>query len=54
MKDKKRPGVRRVRCGGAWDYYTRSCRCAYRYWNHPDDRFDSLGFRIVFKKGTRK
>ena len=54
MKDKKRPGVRRISRGSSWYSRARSCRCAYRYWYHPDYRDDAFGFRIVFKKGTKK
>jgi formylglycine-generating enzyme required for sulfatase activity len=55
MKDKhKRPGGGRVFRSGSWNFDARLCRCAARNWNYPDFRYDDLGFRIVFKKGTRK
>ena len=34
--------------GGCWNNNSRNLRAAYRYWNHPEYRFDFLiGFRCV-------
>jgi len=37
----------RVLRGGAFSYNVSYVRCACRYWNLPDDRYDSYGFRVV-------
>jgi formylglycine-generating enzyme required for sulfatase activity len=37
---------RRVLRGGAFDDYEYSIRCAYRGYNHPNDRDWNLGFRV--------
>ena len=37
----------RVVRGGSWGYNQRGARCAYRFWNNPDYRNGSAGFRIV-------
>jgi formylglycine-generating enzyme required for sulfatase activity len=38
----------RVLRGGSWDNHQDLARCAYRYWNGPDNRyFDRFGFRVV-------
>jgi len=39
-------GVRVVR-GGSFGNVAQNVRCAYRDWNIPNDRYDSLGFRVV-------
>jgi formylglycine-generating enzyme required for sulfatase activity len=39
-------GIRVIR-GGSWDYDASACAVAYRNITYPDDRFDSLGFRVV-------
>ncbi len=33
--------------GGSWYLLPRNCRCAHRYWNTPDSRNYSSGFRVV-------
>jgi formylglycine-generating enzyme required for sulfatase activity len=33
--------------GGSWCHDRYSARCAFRDWNVPDDRSDSVGFRLV-------
>lgn len=38
-------GAVRVIRGGSWVISTRLVRAAYRYWAHPGDRLDALGFR---------
>jgi formylglycine-generating enzyme required for sulfatase activity len=40
-------GASRVVRGGSWNVHARSCRCAYRGRNEPDDRDDDLGFRCA-------
>ncbi len=37
----------RVVRGGSWYDHSVDVRCAFRNWNHPDDRDDSIGFRLV-------
>ena len=37
----------RVRRGGAWDDYAGSARSAVRSFNNPDDRYHSIGFRVL-------
>ena len=32
--------------GGSWDNHPRYCRSAYRNLNHPDDRLNTVGFRV--------
>jgi formylglycine-generating enzyme required for sulfatase activity len=39
--------TRKVIRGGSWRFNADSARCALRYHHRPDDRGDSLGFRIV-------
>ena len=39
-------GVSRVLRGGSWDFNSRLCRAAYRYFITPDDRFNDVGFRV--------
>lgn len=39
-------GSNRVYRGGGWDNGARSCRVSYRYYNSPDYRCSSLGFRL--------
>jgi formylglycine-generating enzyme required for sulfatase activity len=39
--------ARKVIRGGSWRFNADSARCALRYHHRPDDRGDSLGFRIV-------
>jgi formylglycine-generating enzyme required for sulfatase activity len=41
-------GSYRVLRGGSWYDDARDGRCAYRYWNGPDSRYDNVGFRVVF------
>ena len=36
----------RVLRGGSWYYSPRDCRSASRYYNHPDDVNDCIGFRV--------
>jgi formylglycine-generating enzyme required for sulfatase activity len=38
--------LRAVR-GGAWCFTTRRSRAAYRYWNHPLERLNDLGLRVM-------
>ena len=33
--------------GGSWSVGARSCRCAYRLRDEPDDRSGGLGFRCA-------
>jgi hypothetical protein len=33
--------------GGAWNNNWNNARCAYRNNNHPDNRNDNIGFRVV-------
>ena len=40
-------GGDRVIRGGSWSDCARFCRAAYRYWNHPGNRNDWLGFRLA-------
>ena len=40
-------GSYRVLRGGAWDYYARSCRSAYRSNDGPSDRIYINGFRVA-------
>jgi len=37
----------RVVRGGSWGDYPRYCRSAFRLYYTPDDRFGSIGFRVV-------
>jgi formylglycine-generating enzyme required for sulfatase activity len=39
-------GTTRLLRGGSWDYDPRYCRSAYRSYNHPDNRFNVIGFRV--------
>lgn len=41
---------RRVLRGGAWNFYARACRPAFRYWYIPAKRDSSFGFRVVAAK----
>jgi formylglycine-generating enzyme required for sulfatase activity len=38
---------RRILRGGAFDSAARSVRCACRNWNFPEERDDTIGFRVV-------
>lgn len=38
---------RRVLRGGAFSYFAELARCAFRYLDYPDLRFDLIGFRVV-------
>jgi formylglycine-generating enzyme required for sulfatase activity len=40
-------GSNRVIRGGRWDNDDWNCRTAYRNGNHPADRDNDLGFRLV-------
>jgi formylglycine-generating enzyme required for sulfatase activity len=40
-------GAKRVIRGGSWRFDANSARCALRYTHAPQDKGDSLGFRIV-------
>lgn len=40
-------GTKHVLRGGSWGSYAQHCRSAYRGINSPDDRSNSIGFRIV-------
>ena len=33
--------------GGSWNNNQKNARCAYRNDNHPDNRNDNIGFRVV-------
>ena len=52
MKDKHKSPYR-IR-GGSWYDDARSCRSAFGSDWRPGIRYDDLGFRVVFKKGTKK
>ena len=41
-------GSRRVLHGGGWDYSAESCRAAYRGDFNPGNRYNFIGFRLVF------
>jgi formylglycine-generating enzyme required for sulfatase activity len=41
--------VLRVVRGGSWFYHHDLACCAFRYWSHPDDRDDNIGFRVVLR-----
>jgi len=36
-----------VRRGGGWLYHARGCRCAFRYGNEPDYRYNDIGVRLA-------
>ncbi len=40
-------GTGRVLRGGSWGYYSCDLRCAFRYWNNPDNRVNNGGFRLA-------
>jgi formylglycine-generating enzyme required for sulfatase activity len=40
-------GSNRVNRGGSWINDARNCRSAYRDNDHPGNRNDNLGFRLV-------
>jgi hypothetical protein len=40
-------GSGRVLRGGSWNNDPRNCRSTYRNRNHPDERNDNIGFRLV-------
>jgi formylglycine-generating enzyme required for sulfatase activity len=44
--DKRFPGARSLR-GGSWGFNEYFLRCSARVCNVPDNRFDSVGFRVV-------
>ena len=46
-------GSYRVFRGGSWLSAGRYCRCAARGFNFPNDRYDSVGFRLVRTKRQR-
>jgi hypothetical protein len=35
--------------GGAWNNNRDNARCAYRNRNHPDNRNNNIGFRVVLR-----
>ena len=37
--------------GGAWNNNENNVRCAYRNNNHPDNRNNNTGFRVVLSHG---
>src|SRR5262249_35041693 len=39
--------VQRVLRGGSWNDYPWECRCASRFWCHPDRRSATTGLRVV-------
>ncbi len=41
-------GTYRVVRGGSWNNDAQNCRTANRNYNHPDNRNNNLGFRLVF------
>jgi formylglycine-generating enzyme required for sulfatase activity len=41
-------GSHRVFRGGGWDFHARGCRSAFRFGGAPDERSDTLGFRLAF------
>jgi formylglycine-generating enzyme required for sulfatase activity len=45
-EDVESDGERTLRCG-SWFNNRWLVRCAYRYWNVPDNFDDSIGFRLV-------
>ena len=48
-KDATPSGSTRVSRGGSWCSSAVYARVAFRYWNNPDHRDDSLGFRLVLE-----
>ena len=40
-------GDMRIRRGGSWYRYGRSCRSANRAMGHPASRFQTTGFRVI-------
>lgn len=40
-------GTERVYRGGGWDREVRSARVSDRYWDHPSERLDDIGFRLA-------
>ena len=44
LTDKK--DANRLLRGGSWNDYPRHCRSAFRYYYWPDDRNDTIGFRV--------
>ena len=43
----------RVLRGGSWNNNQNNARCAYRNNNHPDNRNNNTGFRLVVAHGCR-
>ncbi len=41
-------GSNRVLRGGSWNNNAQNCRSANRNDNHPDNRNNTIGFRLVF------
>jgi formylglycine-generating enzyme required for sulfatase activity len=33
--------------GGSWDFGSRHCRSAHRFYVEPDEPIDNIGFRVV-------
>jgi hypothetical protein len=46
------PGDWRVVRGGSWHNNANNARAAYRNDNHPDNRNDNNGFRVVARRPT--
>ncbi|MHC4873493.1 MAG: formylglycine-generating enzyme family protein, partial [Planctomycetota bacterium] len=44
----------RVVRGGAWSLLPKHCRSAYRSYGHPENRYKSLGFRVVLAAPVQK
>jgi len=44
--------ARRMLRGGSWKADQGGARCASRTWNHPDFRFDDVGFRVAASAGS--
>ncbi len=43
---------RRVVRGGSWNNNRDNARAAYRNWNHPDNRNNNIGFRVLRSSHT--
>ena len=44
----------RVLRGGSWVNFPSFCRAAYRFWNAPDNRYNRIGVRLAFSRGSAR